>query len=58
MDRLLDQARYGPAFLQQPEIAKQVLASVEYGVQRGDYELHAWVIMPIMFIYSSLLKSA
>jgi putative DNA methylase len=27
-------------------VARQVLASIEYGAHRGDYELHAWVIMP------------
>jgi REP element-mobilizing transposase RayT len=46
LDRLLDQARYGPCFLRQPAVAAQVLASIEYGARRGDYELHAWVIMP------------
>lgn len=33
-------------FLRQPHVAQQVLASIEYGAQRGDYDLHAWVIMP------------
>jgi len=28
------------------DVARQVLASIEYGAARGDYELHAWVIMP------------
>jgi REP element-mobilizing transposase RayT len=46
MDRLLDQARSGPTFLRQPAIARQVLASIEYGAERGDYTLDAWVIMP------------
>ncbi len=46
LDRLLDQARSGRCFLRQPEVARQVLASIEYGAQRGDYDLHAWVIMP------------
>jgi REP element-mobilizing transposase RayT len=46
MDRLLDQARCGPTFLRQPAIAQEVLNSVEYGAKRGDYQLHAWVIMP------------
>ena len=46
MDRLLDQARYGPTYLRQPAVAEQVLASLEYGMQRDDFELHAWVIMP------------
>ena len=46
MDRLLDQARSGPMFLRQPNIAQLVLASIEYGAETGHYQMHAWVIMP------------
>ena len=46
MDRLLDHARNGPTFLKNTEIAQIVKTSIEYGVQLGHYELHAWVIMP------------
>jgi REP element-mobilizing transposase RayT len=46
MDRLLDQAGHGAAYLKQPRIAKLVLASIELGVKLGQYELHSWVIMP------------
>jgi len=46
MDRVLDQARCGPTFLRQPAIAQLVLASIQYGVQLGHYEMHSWVIMP------------
>jgi REP element-mobilizing transposase RayT len=46
MDRLLDHARSGPAFLKQPEVAREVLASIEYGAEIGHYQMHAWVIMP------------
>ena len=46
MDRLLDQARYGPTFLRQPVIAQLVLASIEYGVSLGHYQMHSFVIMP------------
>jgi REP-associated tyrosine transposase len=46
MDRLLDQARCGPTFLKQSAVAQQVLASLEYGVELGHYQSHAWVIMP------------
>ena len=46
MDRLLDQARCGPTFLRQPGIAQLVLASMEYGVEIGHYQLHSGVIMP------------
>jgi REP element-mobilizing transposase RayT len=45
MDRLLDNARSGPMFLRQPEIAQLVLASIRYGAAIGHYELHAFVIM-------------
>ena len=41
MDRLLDQARCGPTFLRQPDIAQQVLASIEYGAENGHYRMHA-----------------
>jgi REP element-mobilizing transposase RayT len=46
MDRLLDQARSGPTFLKQPEIAEVVLASLNRGVELDHYQLHAFVIMP------------
>jgi REP element-mobilizing transposase RayT len=46
LDRLLDHARSGPAFLRQPEIAETVLTWIQYGVEIRHYELHAWAIMP------------
>jgi len=46
MDRLLDQARCGPTFLRQPDVAQQVLTSIECGTEIGHYQMHAWVIMP------------
>ncbi|MBI3280826.1 MAG: transposase [Acidobacteria bacterium] len=46
MDRLLDEARFGPTYLKQPAIAQLVLASMEYGAAAGHYQLHSWVIMP------------
>ena len=46
MDRLLDQSRWGPTFLKQPEVAQAVVASILYGVEIGHYQLHSWVIMP------------
>jgi REP element-mobilizing transposase RayT len=46
MDRLLDHARTGPLFLKQPEVAEEVLSSIDRGVETGHYDLHAWVIMP------------
>jgi REP element-mobilizing transposase RayT len=46
MDRLLDQARCGPAFLGQPAVAQLVLASIQHGAAIGHYEMHAWAIMP------------
>jgi REP element-mobilizing transposase RayT len=45
MDRLLDQARSGPMFLRQPEIARLVLASIDYGTDISHYDLHAFAIM-------------
>jgi len=45
MNRLLDEARSGPMFLRQPEIARLVLASNDYGAEIGHYQLHAFVIM-------------
>ena len=46
MDRLLDQARGGPTFLRQPDITQLVMASIDYGAEIGQYETHAWVIVP------------
>jgi putative transposase len=46
MDRLLDQARSGPAFLRQSAIAQLVLASIEYGAGLEHYQMHSFVIMP------------
>jgi putative DNA methylase len=46
MDRLLHEARSGPTFLRQPEVAQLVLASIDYGASIGHYQLHAFVIMP------------
>jgi REP-associated tyrosine transposase len=46
MDRLLDQARSGPTFLRQPDIAQLVLASIEYGAELGHYQTHAFVVTP------------
>jgi REP element-mobilizing transposase RayT len=46
MDRVLDQARRGPTFLRRPDVAQIVLDSTHYGAEIGDYEMHAWVIMP------------
>ena len=45
MDRLLDEARSGPFFLRQPQIAKMVAAAIQQCAQ-SMYELHAWVLMP------------
>jgi putative DNA methylase len=46
LDRLLDQARCGPTFLRDTRIAQLVLASIDYGVEIGHYQMHSWVIMP------------
>jgi REP element-mobilizing transposase RayT len=46
LDRLVDHARSGPAFLRQPAIAEIVLVSIEYGSELEHYRIHSWVIMP------------
>jgi REP element-mobilizing transposase RayT len=46
MDRYLDAARCGPAYLRRPEIARIVVNSILKGVELGHYLLRAWVIMP------------
>jgi putative DNA methylase len=45
MDRLLDEARSGPAYLRMPAIAEVVADSIGKGAA-CDYQLHAWVVMP------------
>jgi putative DNA methylase len=47
MDRLLDEVRIGPFYLRQEPIAEMVLQAIHYNAAAlGQYELHAWVIMP------------
>ncbi len=47
MDRLMDQARAGPLFLKEPEIARVVVRALLDGQERfGRYQLHAYVVMP------------
>ncbi len=47
MDRLLDQATNGPAFLRRHEIAQLVIDAIKDGEARFlRYELHAFVVMP------------
>jgi REP element-mobilizing transposase RayT len=41
MDRLLDGTRVGPMYLRKAEIAQIVVTAI----RRGDFELHAWVVM-------------
>ena len=45
MDRHLDNARAGPMYLRQPEIAQLVVKSIRKGEQLGHYELYAFVVM-------------
>jgi REP element-mobilizing transposase RayT len=45
LDRQLDNAKQGPLFLKQPEIAQIVVASIHKGVQLSHYELGAYVVM-------------
>jgi len=44
MDRLLDNARSGPTYLRQPEMAKMMVEAIWYRENRH-YELHAYVVM-------------
>jgi putative DNA methylase len=47
MDRLLDQARTGPAYLCVPEIAGVVRDAIWYRAESlRHYELHSYVVMP------------
>jgi REP element-mobilizing transposase RayT len=47
MDRLLDQARTGPFFLRQPEIANLVVSALHDGQERfRRYQLHSYAVMP------------
>jgi putative DNA methylase len=46
MDRILDNARTGPLYLRQPEIAAMVVEAVRYREQcLQHYQLHAFVVM-------------
>jgi REP element-mobilizing transposase RayT len=44
MDRLLDNARNGPLYLRQPEIANKVVDAIRYR-DSGPYHLHNYVVM-------------
>lgn len=45
MDRLLDEHRTGPAYLRMPAIAQILVERIRQG-GNGDYDLHAWAVMP------------
>jgi putative transposase len=45
MDRLLDNARTGPLYLRQPEIATMVVEAIHYRERLGEYDLHNYVVM-------------
>ena len=46
MDRLLDNARTGPLYLRQPEIASVVVEAIHYRERERHYQLHSYVVMP------------
>jgi REP element-mobilizing transposase RayT len=47
LDRLLDEARNGPACLRQPAIANMIAEAIHYNANvLGHYRLHAFVVMP------------
>jgi putative transposase len=45
MDRILDSARTGPLYLRLPDIAHLVVAAIRYREDRGEYDLHNYVVM-------------
>jgi REP element-mobilizing transposase RayT len=46
MDRLLDEARFGPTWLRQQELARLVADAIQYGAQALNYyQLCAYVVM-------------
>ena len=46
MDRILDNARTGPLYLRQPEIAGMVVEAIHYRAQfLGHYDLHCYAVM-------------
>ena len=46
MDRILDNARTGPMFLKQPELARMVADAIEYrAMQLAHYDLPSYVVM-------------
>ena len=46
MDRLLDEARTGPTYLKDPEVAHAVLETLQHGAETNYFDLHVWVLMP------------
>jgi putative transposase len=47
IDLLLDQARSGPFYLRQPDIAALVVEAIHHNAQiLGHYALHAFAVMP------------
>jgi putative transposase len=47
LDRLLDEGRCGPVYLQRPELADMVVEAIHFnGETLGQYSLHAFVVMP------------
>ena len=47
MDRLLDEARTGPAYLRRPEVAQTTIDSIYHHAQTmAHYDLHSYVVMP------------
>jgi REP element-mobilizing transposase RayT len=45
MDRYLDTTRLGPSFLRRPEVAGLVVATLQRGLDKGLYDLRAFVVM-------------
>ena len=46
-DRLLDEAREGPAYFRQPAVADMIVETIQFNANiLGHYRLHAFVVMP------------
>jgi len=45
MDRYLDTTRVGPMFLKRPEVAQLIVEALHRGVEKGLYDLRAFVVM-------------
>jgi REP element-mobilizing transposase RayT len=45
MDRMLDSGSVGPLYMRQPEIAALMVEAIRFREERGEYDLHSYVVM-------------